>query len=74
MNSIVANVLSASCAVGQPLLISGTSGGVAKVWDYQSVACVATLEGHGSPVTAVKLHPELPIILTGCAEEPASTC
>ena len=53
-------------AVGQPLVICGTSGGVAKVWDYQSVACVASLEGHGSPLTSVKVHPELPIILTGC--------
>ena len=38
------------------------------MWDYQSVACVATLDGHGSPLTSVKFHPELPIILTGCAE------
>jgi len=64
--AIVLTCCLASLAVGQPLLISGTSGGVAKVWDYQSVACVATLDGHGSPLTSVKFHPELPIILTGC--------
>ena len=56
----------ACSAVGKPLLVSGTAGGVAKVWDYQSVACVASLEAHGSPLAAVKFHPELPIILTGC--------
>ena len=54
-------------AASKPLLVSGTSGGVAKVWDCQSVACIASLEAHGSPLAAVKFHSELPIILTGYA-------
>ena len=38
---------------------------MAKVWDYQTKACVQTLEGHGHNVSAVCFHPELPIIITG---------
>ncbi len=49
------------------MLLSGADDRLVKVWDYQTKACVATLEGHGHNVTAVMLHPELPIILTGCA-------
>ena len=41
------------------------------MWDYQSVACVASLEGHGGAVTSVKFHPELPVILTGCDAHPS---
>lgn len=36
-----------------------------QVWDYQTKACVQTLEGHGHNISAVAFHPELPIILTG---------
>lgn len=36
-----------------------------QVWDYQTKACVQTLEGHMHNVAAVMFHPELPIILTG---------
>lgn len=35
------------------------------MWDYQTKACVQTLEGHTNNVSAVVFHPELPIILTG---------
>jgi WD40 repeat protein len=34
------------------------------VWDYQTKACVHTLEGHAHNISAVAFHPELPIILT----------
>ena len=49
----------------RPYLISGADDKTAKVWDYQTKACVQTLEGHGHNVSAVCFHPELPIIITG---------
>lgn len=49
----------------RPFLISGADDRLAKVWDYQTKACVQTLEGHAHNVSAVMFHPELPIILTG---------
>ena len=36
-----------------------------KIWDYQTKACVQTLEGHTHNVSAACFHPELPIILSG---------
>jgi coatomer subunit beta' len=35
------------------------------VWDYQTRALVATLEGHTSNVSFAVYHPELPVIITG---------
>ena len=32
---------------------------------FQNKTCVQTLEGHAQNVSAVRFHPELPIILTG---------
>ncbi|GKV10145.1 hypothetical protein SLEP1_g21552 [Rubroshorea leprosula] len=49
-------------------LISGSDDYTAKVWSYQSKSCVQTLEGHAHNVTAVCVHPELPIIIT-CSED-----
>jgi WD40 repeat protein len=49
----------------RPFLISGADDKLIKVWDYQTKACVQTLEGHTHNVSAVCFHPELPIILTG---------
>ena len=58
--------LSSRCCAGdRPYLISGADDKLAKVWDYQTKACVQTLEGHGHNVSAVCFHPELPIIITG---------
>ena len=37
----------------------------AQVWDYQTKACVQTLEGHSHNISSCCFHPELPIILTG---------
>lgn len=34
------------------------------MWDYQTKACVHTLEGHAHNISAVAFHPELPVILT----------
>jgi coatomer subunit beta' len=49
----------------RPFLLSGADDRLAKVWDYQTKACVQTLEGHAHNVSAVMFHPELPVILTG---------
>ena len=49
----------------RPFLISGADDKTAKVWDYQTKACMQTLEGHGHNVSAVCFHPELPVIITG---------
>ena len=35
------------------------------MWDYQTKACVQTLEGHAHNVSACAFHPELPLIVTG---------
>ena len=49
----------------RPYLISGADDKLVKVWDYQTKACVQTLEGHTHNVSAVCFHPELPIIVSG---------
>lgn len=49
----------------RPYLVSGADDKLAKVWDYQTKACVQTLDGHSHNVSAVCFHPELPVILTG---------
>eukprot|EP00624_Nannochloropsis_granulata_P000841 evm.model.NODE_13642_length_12762_cov_21.701221.2 len=38
---------------------------VIRIWDYQTKACVQTLEGHTHNVAAVLFHPRLPIIISG---------
>ena len=58
----------------RPFLLSGADDRLAKVWDYQTKACVQTLEGHAHNVSAVMFHPELPVILTGCAITPPVCC
>lgn len=49
----------------KPYLISGADDKLVKIWDYQNKTCVATLEGHQHNISAVRFHPELPIIITG---------
>ena len=49
----------------KPYLISGADDKLVKIWDYQTKACVQTLEGHTHNVSAAFFHPELPIIITG---------
>ena len=54
-----------ACSGDRPYLISGADDRTARVWDYQTKACVQTLEGHSHNVSACAFHPELPIIVTG---------
>ena len=35
------------------------------MWDYQTKACIQTLDGHAHNISTVCFHPELPLILTG---------
>jgi coatomer subunit beta' len=49
----------------RPYLISGADDKLIKIWDYQTKACVQTLEGHSHNIAAVCFHPELPIIVSG---------
>ncbi|GMN37261.1 hypothetical protein TIFTF001_006676 [Ficus carica] len=50
-------------------LYSGSDDFTAKVWDYQTKSCVQTLEGHLHNVTAVCVHPKLPLVITGSEDE-----
>ena len=64
-----------NAAGDRPYLVSGADDKLAKVWDYQTKACVQTLEGHSHNVSAVCFHPELPVILTGQNPlQPLLTC
>ncbi|SCU93171.1 LADA_0G01706g1_1 [Lachancea dasiensis] len=49
----------------KPYLITSSDDRTAKVWDYQTKSCVATLEGHMANVSFAIFHPSLPIIVSG---------
>jgi coatomer subunit beta' len=48
----------------KPYLLSGADDRTIKIWDYQTKACLQTLEGHGHNVSSVCFHPRLPLILS----------
>ena len=48
----------------KPYLLSGADDRTVKIWDYQTKACIQTLEGHSHNVTAVCFHPRLPLIIS----------
>lgn len=35
-----------------------------KVWDYQTKACVQTIQGHLQYVSSVCYHPEMPLLMS----------
>jgi coatomer subunit beta' len=45
------------CAPPQPYLLTGADDNLVKIWDYQTKACVQTLEGHTHNVASVLFHP-----------------
>ena len=49
----------------RPYLVSGADDRLVKVWDYQTKACIQTLDGHSHNISTVCFHPELPLIATG---------
>ena len=48
----------------KPYLVSGSDDFTIKVWDYQTKACISTLDAHTHNVSAVLFHPRLPIIIS----------
>jgi coatomer subunit beta' len=48
----------------KPYLLSGADDRTVKIWDYQTKACLQTLEGHSHNVSSVCFHPRLPLIVT----------
>mmetsp|Transcript_15386 Transcript_15386/g.23181 ORF Transcript_15386/g.23181 Transcript_15386/m.23181 type:complete len:1014 (+) Transcript_15386:125-3166(+) len=48
----------------KPYLLSGADDHTVKIWDYQTRACLQTLEGHSHNVSAVCFHPRLPLIVS----------
>jgi len=48
----------------KPYLLSGADDRTVKIWDYQTKACLQTLEGHGHNVSSVCFHPRLPMIIS----------
>eukprot|EP01039_Chlorochromonas_danica_P011082 gene11082-12341_t len=48
----------------KPYLLSGADDRTIKIWDYQTKACLQTLEGHAHNISSVCFHPRIPIILS----------
>lgn len=48
----------------KPYLLSGADDRTVKIWDYQTKACLQTLEGHSHNVSSVCFHPRLPLIIS----------
>lgn len=49
----------------KPYLLSGADDKLVKIWDYQTKACIQTLDGHANNVCAVTFHPRLPVLISG---------
>eukprot|EP00187_Rhodella_violacea_P017904 CAMPEP_0184723034 /NCGR_PEP_ID=MMETSP0314-20130426/23906_1 /TAXON_ID=38298 /ORGANISM="Rhodella maculata, Strain CCMP 736" /LENGTH=825 /DNA_ID=CAMNT_0027187745 /DNA_START=84 /DNA_END=2558 /DNA_ORIENTATION=+ len=49
----------------KPYLVSGGDDQLLKVWDYQTKACVQSLDAHTHNVSAVAFLPDRPLIISG---------
>lgn len=49
----------------KPYLLTSSDDKSIKIWDYQTKACVASLDGHISNVSFAVFHAELPLIISG---------
>ena len=43
---------------------TGADDRTVKIWDYQTKACLQTLEGHSHNVSSVCFHPRLPLVIS----------
>ncbi|KAL7570241.1 hypothetical protein ACA910_020665 [Epithemia clementina (nom. ined.)] len=50
---------------GQYELVSGTTEGTIKVWDLRMMSSFRTIEAQRSVMTAMAVHPQVPIVATG---------
>jgi coatomer subunit beta' len=48
----------------KPYILSGADDRTVKIWDYQTKACLQTLEGHSHNISSVCFHPRLPLIIS----------
>jgi coatomer subunit beta' len=48
----------------KPYLLTGADDKTIKIWDYQTKACIQTLEGHSNNVCSVLFHPRLPVLVS----------
>lgn len=58
-------VVSAHFRPDVPEIITGSVRGTVKFWDLRTMRSVKTLEVHKSPLTALAVHPCVPILATG---------
>lgn len=51
------------------LCLNSISFGWVQVWDYGSKDCLHVLKGHEHNVTAIFIHPQLPVVITGSEDK-----
>jgi COMPASS component SWD3 len=67
-NRLCAAAVFAATRGPRPLVAAGSEDGRLCLWDVQTRALVAQLEGHGEAVLAVDAHPSLCVLASGGGE------
>lgn len=49
-------------------MVTGGDDKFVKIWDYQTKACIQTLEGHTHNISCVGFLPDRPLIISGCED------